>query len=373
MKAWKKLAGLALALALMVCLGVSAMAETLPFSEGVAADLTTAITSTSFTVTRSVTATNGLVAADAYTYTISGAGVTFSETQPSVSGVTIERTSDTVLTVTFDAAQAGNVADAATVNLNIGTFSYSASPQTATITQSHGGDTSVAYTVSVYTKRNGDVYGVTLQNDSNTKQPGYVVTTPVSLVSAGGSVVLTKQVEGNNANMDEAFPFTVTVTIPDAIYNTHNLSNWTFGAELSSGTATSTDITTSTLTHDADHKSMTYHVSLKDDGTLTLTDLPKDTTVTVNEAFTEDEGYTIAPVLGGTYNSTGSSVADNPSYTSNTSVLVVSAGGNGTITYTNTRAVTSPTGVVLRYAPYLAMLCAGFTTVAIAPRRKEEE
>ena len=43
------------------------------------------------------------------------------------------------------------------------------------------------------------------------------------------------------------------------------------------------------------------------------------------------------------------------------------------MTYENNLTEVSPTGVVLRFAPYLAMLAAGLVIVLVARRKKNED
>jgi len=104
-------------------------------------------------------------------------------------------------------------------------------------------------------------------------------------------------------------------------------------------------------------------------------------TATVKEDDTTDNGSALAAVPVSDTNGTAASgntsaSIDNTETASRKAAYSGSAGTlakNVQIQFTNTLSLISPTGVTLRYAPYMAMLGAGIVALPLSLRKKEEE
>jgi len=107
--------------------------------------------------------------------------------------------------------------------------------------------------------------------------------------------------------------------------------------------------------------------------------VPATVKVDVTETIAAGEGYTIkATVAGNTLtevaNSNNTSDDSNPCHTNGAVQAVVTASGaaTGTITYNNIRNAISPTGVILRYAPYIIMIAAAAVLVVMVVKSKKK-
>lgn len=107
--------------------------------------------------------------------------------------------------------------------------------------------------------------------------------------------------------------------------------------------------------------------------------VPATVKVDVTETIAAGEGYTIkATVAGNTLtevaNSNNTSDDSNPCHANGAVSAVVTASDatTGTITYNNIRNAISPTGVILRYAPYIIMIAAAAVLVVMVVKSKKK-
>lgn len=109
--------------------------------------------------------------------------------------------------------------------------------------------------------------------------------------------------------------------------------------------------------------SNTYDYSVKGGSTIKLSGMPLTLALQVVETVAGLDGYT-----------TTATVTDmnNPDTATNRQASGTVKGENGTMTITNTRTTISPTGVVLRVAPYAIMLGAGVVLFIILKSRKNK-
>lgn len=162
-------------------------------------------------------------------------------------------------------------------------------------------------------------------------------------------LTITKVVAGNQGNKSEDFTFSIKVTDEDnnsekyyVMYNTNN------GTKRDNFTLTSGE-TGKTVT-------------LKHGESVTITGLSKSDKYLVTEVLDEKENYTTTVKIGGADPING--------LTTNEQVM---GAANTTITVTNTKDVTTPTGIVLSFAPYILLVAlAGVFGVLFLRRRKEE-
>ena len=175
---------------------------------------------------------------------------------------------------------------------------------------------------------------------------------------AAYDVTVTKSVTGNQGNKNKEFSFNVTLTglVAGGTYHyTDATGDHTFTA--TNGTHTLSD------------------VKLKDGQSITFVDLPYAATYDVTETATSAEGYKTTAAVSGTDTTVTTNTAngqgaggqvvdnnsgDNPGLT-----------GNATVTFTNNKQGTIPTGVLLTIAPFAALMLVGLAGVVIVLKKKK--
>ena len=215
------------------------------------------------------------------------------------------------------------------------------------------------------------------------------------------NLTLGKTLSGDTTMNNHKFPFDAAWTASDATgtfqfaVKESGTASATKTAQAAAKTVNGNDVAANTLymvggadavgTADKDGTPL-----IANGGTIKYIGIPNGTKVTVTE--TND-------VAGTTYNTTGTETvgtgsaanivwtggtsaksSDNKTATmSNSSTTIYeqaaapAADSNVTIQVTNTLAIISPTGVVMRVAPYMLMLAAGIVLLVISRRRKAEE
>lgn len=234
-----------------------------------------------------------------------------------------------------------------------------------------------------------EVYGVTMfmanesfsydstVTDGAFKVTGYDVATEGANVDSYHTYNLTveKKVGGTLASKAHEFPFSIVLSESAAtgvqFYSTSSSSDYV-NPELifSSGTHSVNSSLVSTGTGS---------VTLKHGDAITFVGLPMTTTATITEKDTTVDVYT-ATAKANTSAGTAQDLTlthDGTNKTWATSTAVTNESGtdtvaSNTVTFTNTLTEVSPTGVVLRVAPYALMLGVGLFLVLFSRRRKNQ-
>ena len=182
-------------------------------------------------------------------------------------------------------------------------------------------------------------------------------------------VQLKKVITGNAANKTHQFPFSITVSNNSLSYS-YAKGDATLAND-GSISALSTMLADTEVFHikglnpkatvtyvETNDTPDTYKVTIKDYADAVINN--------VNETATNKDGtQTTDELTVTTYdtdNSTSAVVTTTPT-----------ASNNADITFINNLEAISPTGVALRYAPYLAMLGAGVVALPLTLRKREEE
>ena len=191
------------------------------------------------------------------------------------------------------------------------------------------------------------------------------------------TVTITKKVTGGSGDKTFQFPFAIGLGYTENTTDdtATSLIGMLVGVESPDGAILPTGVTTMEI-----GAAKLNGFKLADGQSIKLTQVPKDVLVSVQEGVDAAEQYTI------TYTSEEFVAADNK-----TNEKISAAGGTdtfkddgtvvkdlktdakaATITYTNNRSAISPTGVVLRIAPYAIMLGAGVVLFIILKSRKNK-
>lgn len=159
------------------------------------------------------------------------------------------------------------------------------------------------------------------------------------------NVKVTKVTTGSMADKNHQFPFAATVTDGSRYYFDGK------GAEASAATSKTTTGSSST--------------TLKDGESFWMCGLSKVGVVTVTE--TNDTADTYTTAISGLATVTGADVA--PSGTATTGNITTNQ--DGTVTFTNTLDTVSPTGVIMRFGPYVGMVLAAIAFGFIFKRTRK--
>ena len=201
-------------------------------------------------------------------------------------------------------------------------------------------------------------------------------------------LTLTKKVTGNQGDRDKFFRFTVEISnaVPGTVYDvvipttdTPQQDDLEQGDNLSS--VNSNRLTVGAAESPSTTGSVTGTYYLKSGQSIVIQGLTKDTKYTIEEKSYSTDGYSTAysVEVGGkevvqstTSNSTGdrkmSIDATEPDGTATT--------GDNTVTFTNSKSGTVPTGILLETAPYLilgAVVVVGLVVLFATRRRRTRE
>ena len=227
--------------------------------------------------------------------------------------------------------------------------------------------------LDVYVDGNLDIYGYVCMKssgsvtDATTKINGFVDGSDGDGTDKYYTYDLTLDKDVVNDSFAEdthAFPFTVTFSNPERYSSTFTIiEDATGGSTGFSPTATSAPTWTGTPT-------------VKDGGTITYTGIPAGVDVNVYE--TNDltgVTYQVSSKVNGTEKASDNAVAGNTGTSTAVSVdttAISTVDATQTVEIVNTLLLISPTGVVIRVAPYLLMLAAGVALVVILVARRRK-
>ena len=267
----------------------------------------------------------------------------FPSTMPSISSITYNEGD-----ATSDGKDTGT--KTATITLPsysaVGVYTYSfyeVTPETKTAGVTYKPETELLYLVVTVVEENGKKRIAAVHCEGSHEANASSKTDTFVNTYESGTLAVDKKVTGNLGDKSKYFKVTVEFTAAsgETINSTITYSGGKYGE-------TETAITNNKA-----------EIEIKNGDTVTFTNVPEGVTWKV----TEDD-YTAA--ANGGY--------DAATYSKQTDTMT--AGGKATCTITNNKEITPDTGVILQYAPYIAILAvvlAGAIMMIIRRRRNNED
>ncbi|MBO4241768.1 MAG: hypothetical protein J5883_00625 [Clostridiales bacterium] len=169
------------------------------------------------------------------------------------------------------------------------------------------------------------------------------------------NLTVEKEVAGDFADPSHEFPFTVDFTEATATAVEYYVTGDYTAADLVIGTTNSFDGT---------------QITLKHGDTVTFVGLPVTTTATITETNDTSDLY---EVTAADVNGALALTESNKVYSTAADAVTIgqTAGSeDNTVTFTNTLEEVSPTGVIVRYAPYIIMIGAALALVVLVNKSK---
>lgn len=226
-------------------------------------------------------------------------------------------------------------------NLPVGQYCYTISQSSSTIDGLPTVDTT--YNAHVFKTNNGLYLTVDNGNGNKLSDEG------ISFAQTYTTKTLTvkKVITGNQANMTDTFPFTVTVK-PSAAGENYEVSDRAEAAYASDGTATVT-------------------ATLGNEQIMTISGLSPADAAAIQETFAKTKGYSVSSDNG--------TVTTTDDGTTITASIASAAMGNKnkTVTVTNDKTGTIPTGILMSAAPYVGLVGLGGIFAGLFFRRKRED
>jgi hypothetical protein len=199
---------------------------------------------------------------------------------------------------------------------------------------------------------------------------------------------VTKTVEKDNYSITTAHQFPFTITLDNPNVTAQVLPIMKFTEDFATGTSyveTSTKVTQTSLSAlviGTSNNKTIWNPTISHNTAVKYIGIPCGTTVTINEKNNVPSVSYAAAISGGA-ETKGETKAIFYNEDSNNAVISGTThlqpatknytGSTNAVTFTNALLEISPTGVALRYAPYLAMMGAGIVALPLSLRKKEEE
>jgi hypothetical protein len=205
--------------------------------------------------------------------------------------------------------------------------------------------------------------------DVTMKSKGYVNTSDSSQANVDvyttQNLLITGATTGALADKTNLFPVSVTLTKAEGLTDGIKL-------DVAVDEGKSTFTTSSDTLGNYVVMGSAINGTLKDEGTITITGIPANSTVVMSEQNNTHDSYRVKV---GTTANTDNKLAEATVAANGTSSDTLSSTLSAKVSLyiTNTLDAISPTGVTLRFAPYMAMLGAGIVALPLSLRKKEEE
>ena len=373
MKHIKKLAALAIALAAVLALSVTAWAD----PSVVNANTGTIESSVTFTDTFTISSGDDASNLPAATFNYAIAPGTGSAATASAPLIKAGVTGATITNAAHTATASGTTTDSATVTADFSSCSFTeAGIYRYAVTETLGTSNVSAdiaidvnnsnlgtYVLDVYVKKSGSSFVpyAYIMTKSGTITSYTNSTNPQTVEYSDKVATITNEYTTYNLTVSKTI---VGDLAANSFVFTINLSGLPTDVVFTQDSATNTGNTSYTLT-----------ATLANGASTEIKGLPSTAAYQIQEAVNQLEGYTVtvsdSNTSAGTYAWIGGTDSSDATAFGNSSTTTLGK-ADTTVGFTNTLNSLSPTGLVFRVAPYVAMLCVGIPLFVVMTRRRKQ-